>query len=620
MGKRDHARLNALLARKYARGGNPANRRRFSKAPEVTAVQQRPAAVAAKKAEDVARTRAQVERIADHASDSVRADEWNEADHPRKPNGEFGSGAHAQAGKSSVEKPWARNGGGVTLYRATQPTESDVHPWSAWTPEPETAAAYTENQGFGGPHIRQVRMNLKEPDILDFDTGSRAGMRELATHLGYEDPEETGDQWFDAGWRYPWEESKDVKRRLLASPYKALRYEDDFPQGAQTIVPFKPMGPEDYEEEASSRSATSDSVLRNGSVRSDAAAKPLRAAGILFQDKDDRVLLLRRAADDHAGEWALPGGKIDGDETAKEAARRELREECEANFEGELEEFTRRVKDGVDFTTFRAKVEPFDVRLNAEHDRAVWIDPQTALEHLPLHPGVRVVLERLSMTELDVAEAIRDGELASPQKFANIWLFAIRVTGTGKSYRPVLNEHVWRPPEFYLNDEFLARCSGVPVVWDHPPPKDDGNPDDKAGTTLDTKEFHKRTVGVTCCPWLKLEVGEVWCVGKIYDEGAAKLLQKDQLSTSPTVVFIGADNGEKHETPDGEHLLIEGRPSYLESVALCELGVWDVNHKPEGVDSISVAADRADASNMDRLLGLIVNSQITLLSRRAAAR
>ena len=41
------------------------------------------------------------------------------------------------------------------------------------------------------------------------------------------------------------------------------------------------------------------------------------------------LLLTRRSAAlrDHAGQWALPGGRIDGAETAEEAALRELREE-----------------------------------------------------------------------------------------------------------------------------------------------------------------------------------------------------------------------------------------------------------------------------------------------------
>ena len=38
----------------------------------------------------------------------------------------------------------------------------------------------------------------------------------------------------------------------------------------------------------------------------------IAAAGILFMAKDGRVLLVRRSAEgDHAGEWGIPGGKVE---------------------------------------------------------------------------------------------------------------------------------------------------------------------------------------------------------------------------------------------------------------------------------------------------------------------
>ncbi len=39
------------------------------------------------------------------------------------------------------------------------------------------------------------------------------------------------------------------------------------------------------------------------------------------------VLLIQRRAPPHAGQWALPGGFLELDETLEQAARRELREE-----------------------------------------------------------------------------------------------------------------------------------------------------------------------------------------------------------------------------------------------------------------------------------------------------
>ena len=43
--------------------------------------------------------------------------------------------------------------------------------------------------------------------------------------------------------------------------------------------------------------------------------------------KDDHVLLIQRANPPRAGEWSLPGGRIEAGETEEEAAIRELSEE-----------------------------------------------------------------------------------------------------------------------------------------------------------------------------------------------------------------------------------------------------------------------------------------------------
>src|SRR5262245_38736821 len=61
------------------------------------------------------------------------------------------------------------------------------------------------------------------------------------------------------------------------------------------------------------------------------ARRPAAVAAVLLADDTGRAcfLLTRRAKTlrDHKGQWALPGGRIDGDETPEEAALRELREE-----------------------------------------------------------------------------------------------------------------------------------------------------------------------------------------------------------------------------------------------------------------------------------------------------
>jgi ADP-ribose pyrophosphatase YjhB (NUDIX family) len=52
--------------------------------------------------------------------------------------------------------------------------------------------------------------------------------------------------------------------------------------------------------------------------------------------KDRKVLLVKRGHAPFAGLWSLPGGKVEGDETPRQAACRELKEETgiEAEVEG----------------------------------------------------------------------------------------------------------------------------------------------------------------------------------------------------------------------------------------------------------------------------------------------
>jgi 8-oxo-dGTP pyrophosphatase MutT (NUDIX family) len=73
-------------------------------------------------------------------------------------------------------------------------------------------------------------------------------------------------------------------------------------------------------------------VAANLSRHTPVAAGAARAASvsvILFEEEDEcRYVLIRRARRGrNAGQWALPGGKVEPDETALEGALREAREE-----------------------------------------------------------------------------------------------------------------------------------------------------------------------------------------------------------------------------------------------------------------------------------------------------
>lgn len=189
-----------------------------------------------------------------------------------------------------------------------------------------------------------------------------------------------------------------------------------------------------------------------------------------------------------------------------------------------------------------------------------------------LHPGAAVALALPRMDELDVAKAIAAGELTSPQKYANGWLFALRVTGTGTSYRSQLKEYVWRDPNLYMNEHFRERCYGLPVIIEHPD-----------ALMLNSEEYRKRNVGMVVYPYLKKEDNEVWGIARILDQPTAQYMRDHDLSTSPAVVFKESDGNVKEKLSDGQHLLIEGKPSLLDHLAICEEGVWDKGGPPAGV-------------------------------------
>lgn len=296
-------------------------------------------------------------------------------------------------------------------------------------------------------------------------------------------------------------------------------------------------------------------------------------AGILFKS-GGKILLVKRA---DTGEWAVPGGMIEPDETPQDAARREVREELQVTYRGPLRPFT--LVDG--YITYLADGAPkFRARLDEENDDWGWFSGDNLPR--PLHPGLIATLKATPLNEKDVADLIRAGQLTSPQHFINMWLFAIRVTGTGIAFRSVDKQLTFRSPEDYLNEEFLERCAGVPLIWMHP-----------AKQKLDSEEFAERIVGTLSRGWITPD-NEVWAIARVYDADAAELMRTNQLSTSPTVTYSTAQN--KTVEIDGNDVLVEDEPLLLDHVAVCEAGVWDKLLAPAGV----ITNELVEGEKMDK--------------------
>ena len=340
----------------------------------------------------------------------------------------------------------------------------------------------------------------------------------------------------------------------------------------------------------------------------------VRAAGIMLESGDGKVLLVKRSKlnKDHAGEWAFPGGKIEDGETPLEAAIRECSEEV-----GYKDQYVTPHQavgvlalNDVEFHAFHQQVgEEFNAIIDKESAGVGWYSPHNLPS--PMHPGALALIEHKygkpesnDINELDIMKAIRDGRLPSPQQFGKLYLFDIRISGTGFATRHE-TEIACRSPQDYLSDEFLERCQGLPVIWEHPEEK-----------LLDTESFREQSIGTIVLPYVKSD--EVWGIARIYDAEAAELMATEQLSTSPAVTL--GDNSFKTG-----NVLIEGSPQYLDHVAVCRVGVWDKGGAPMGVrsnmvksDSIEVHMDENTEVSMADILAAIqgVNAKVDTMSTR----
>ncbi|MBG0694511.1 NUDIX hydrolase [Enterobacter roggenkampii] len=322
-------------------------------------------------------------------------------------------------------------------------------------------------------------------------------------------------------------------------------------------------------------------------------------SGIMFR-QGKFVFLIQRSDD---GTWCQPGGTVEPGELAIDAARREVLEEVGYQYDGPL---TPHSVYG-DYLTFRAEVpERFEAKLNDESLAAGWFHIDDLPK--PLHQPFAEMLAQQALNETEVAALIADGTLSSPQFFINMWMFAIRVTGTGVTWRSADQQMALRNPDDYLTPEFLQRVAGVPLIWLHP-----------EKNKLDSDEFAKRVIGTLTNSWVA-DNGEVWAIARVYDAEAAEIMATRQLSTSPTVTF--SEMQDSIIKIDGQPLLVEGSPVLLDHVAICEQGVWDKLLAPTGVksDSIPNEAEKMDEEKIVALINKAIDARMAKADSEEADR
>lgn len=215
-------------------------------------------------------------------------------------------------------------------------------------------------------------------------------------------------------------------------------------------------------------------LVRSGHEPPQAAAIAYRvaqgtdsAAGILFRCNDSVLLLLRAAtAANYPLTWGLPGGSMDDEETAEQAAIRESQEEigiaptdplCVLDYSN-------------GFTTFGLNVpEPFAPTLNNEHLGFVWA-PLAGLPQ-PLHPGVAVTLATLPPIGfgMDKREYDANGWFEiqnNPISKVGVFPYSGRQLGLSGPEADQIFQ-VLRPPEELNDPECIASFRLLPWIDDH---------------------------------------------------------------------------------------------------------------------------------------------------------
>lgn len=102
-------------------------------------------------------------------------------------------------------------------------------------------------------------------------------------------------------------------------------------------------------------------------------------SAVVYAERGDKILMLKRAGGAMSGQWFLPGGAVERGELPEDAARRELVEECGLDIVGDLElvgAYPMFVYGGDALQlSYRGRVADGEVVLSSEHDGARWDDP-----------------------------------------------------------------------------------------------------------------------------------------------------------------------------------------------------------------------------------------------------
>ena len=127
--------------------------------------------------------------------------------------------------------------------------------------------------------------------------------------------------------------------------------------------------------------------------------RPIFAVGAAIC-RDGRVLVVQRGREPSLGKWTVPGGVVDLGETMRDAAAREVREECGIEVEvgpvvGTIDNILRDERGAIRYhyaiIDFGARYVSGELVINDELMDAAWITPEQ-FDDYSVSPKVRAVL------------------------------------------------------------------------------------------------------------------------------------------------------------------------------------------------------------------------------------
>jgi 8-oxo-dGTP diphosphatase len=131
------------------------------------------------------------------------------------------------------------------------------------------------------------------------------------------------------------------------------------------------------------------------------AAVPVVGVGAIIFDRDGRVLLIERGKPPAAGQWSVPGGKLEPGETLAQGVAREVREETGLVVEvGALACVVERITGDYHYVILDYFARVIGGELAAASDaRAARFVDHDELSSLPLTEGLHEILVRAHATQ-----------------------------------------------------------------------------------------------------------------------------------------------------------------------------------------------------------------------------